>query len=64
MSKNRFTIRIPDMGNDSCTEPDVKSAMAHLETLLAEGYPGEKFTVEIIEISDEDYAKLPEFMGW
>jgi hypothetical protein len=26
--------------------------------------PGDKITLELVEMSEEDYEKLPEFMGW
>ena len=55
---------IISMDGQNVIEPSIINALIHIESLLKEGAIGEKFEIEIVEMSDEEYNKLDEFMGW
>ena len=46
-------------GLSSCTEKDVKNIAIWFE----EAEPGESILVQVMEMSEEEYQKLPEYMG-
>lgn len=49
----------PDIGLNSCCEKDPKLALFWLEAAT----PGEIITIEVLEMSEEEYNSLPEFTG-
>jgi len=48
---------LPDF--NPCTEKDIKDLMIWLE----ESEPGDSFKVDVLEMTEEEYAALPEYMG-
>ncbi len=49
----------PGADCNSCIEKKAEAALVWLQ----EASIGEKVTIEIIEMSEEEYEKLPEFVG-
>ena len=49
----------PGIGLNPCCEKDLKTIQIWVE----EAEPGEILTVEILEMSEVEYNKFPEYMG-
>jgi hypothetical protein len=49
----------PGKGCNKCCEKDPKNALIWLE----EAEPGETITIDVMEMSEEDFNSLPEYMG-
>ena len=43
---------------------DLKGATNELDALLMDGSIGDKIIVEVVEMTEEEFNNLPEFMGW
>ena len=63
MSK-RYKLNFVTFG--SYVEIDIKGAVGSLDAFIAEMQTEDKATIEIevVEMSDEEYNALPEFMGF
>lgn len=48
----------------SCTDVSIEQTMEHIRMLIEEGCIGEKWTFELIEMSDEEFESIGEFTGW
>lgn len=53
-----YTIQ-PGKDLNSCTEKDIKNIIPWLE----ESEIGDIITIEVVEMSEEEYNFLPEYMG-
>ena len=49
----------PDVDLNPCCEKDPAAVLPWLE----ESEPGETIKIEVIEMTEEEYDKLPEYMG-
>ena len=49
----------PEPHFNPCIEKDIKS----IEVWLEEAEVGDKFTIDILEMAEEEYDSLPEYMG-
>jgi len=62
MSEKKRYIKISD-GYTTCTDP-FKQGIEHLTMLLEEMGTNEKWTFEIVEMTEEEFEELSEFTGW
>lgn len=62
MSEKKRYIKISD-GYTTCIDP-LKQGIEHLKMLPLEMGIGEKWTFEIVEMTEEEFKELPEFVGW
>ena len=53
----------PDKQCASHTENNLSSAISAAQTWLSEGEVGTELTIEVLEMSQEDYDNLPEYEG-
>jgi len=53
-----------DFEGHFCVFTNPLDAMEELRTFVEESGGGETMSVEIVEMSMEDFDKLPEFDGW
>ncbi len=49
----------PDKGLNKCTEKHIQDILVWFE----ESEPGSVITIEVLEMSEDDYDALPEYMG-
>ena len=52
-----------DKGTCQFTEKDIKNVIIGIEADLMDSGPGAIMTIETIEMSEEDYENLPEWIG-
>ena len=52
-------FRVTPEGLNPCCEKDPTAVLVWLK----ESQPNERITIDVIEMSDEEYEKLPEYMG-
>ena len=68
-------LRVTNQAGDSCTFPcDTKNDKENkyaqlsqeglLEDLVIDGEVGDSYEFTLIEITEEEFDELPEFMGW
>lgn len=53
----------PGEGNNSYVESDLRIVAEQLPDWLIDIELGEKVTVDVLEMSEEEYKALPEYMG-
>ena len=61
--KKKF-IRIKNLAlGSSCTER-IEDLPDFIDSLMIDAEPAEKWEFYFIEMTEEEYAELPEFIGW
>jgi hypothetical protein len=63
MAKYLRITRPDEYPNQSYMMP-VKDADIIIEGEFCDAQIGEKITLELVELDEEEYNKAPEFMGW
>ena len=49
----------PGKGNSPCVESDIRNLNAWFE----DAEPGDVYTVEVLYMTEDEYSRLPEYMG-
>lgn len=63
-------IEIPEMGkciikvSDVCINNPLDVVMSELKEMLVDGEAGDRIIFELVEMTEEEYAQLPEWEGW
>jgi len=50
--------------NEACCIFDEDGLLGEIEIFLEAEEPGDKITLEIVSMTEDEYASLPEFTGW
>jgi len=53
----------PDVGQNPHTEDSIEATVESIRTWLEEGAKGTVIMVRILEMSEEEFGNLPEYMG-
>ncbi len=56
-------IKHSDIDENACIT-DLQTAMNELDALLSDGEPGATVTIELVEMTEEEFDELDEFQGW
>lgn len=59
-----YGVNHKTLGSGTVIWDNVQDTIMEIKTHLEEGYPGDTIEIMISEMSEEDYAKLPEFEGY
>jgi hypothetical protein len=56
--------RVGPLGFGKCGFDNLDEAIEEIKNLLSEAPPKERITIEILEMTEEEYENLPEFEGY